>query len=95
MTRIELDGGKYTVCHENGTNLRALRNGEPWRELTGDGLVLAMAQRIEELEAAIVPKCCVPTPEEEALLASGDYRPEELWGGSRPTCPNCIGTGDS
>lgn len=36
------------------------------------------------------PKCCTPTAEEEALLASGDYRPEELWGGIRPTCPKCI-----
>ena len=53
MTKIVLEDGKYTVLHENGTNLRALRHGEPWRELTGDGLVLAMAQRIEELEAQL------------------------------------------
>lgn len=50
MTKIVLENGKYTVLHENGVNLRALRHGEAWRELTGDGLVLAMAQRIEELE---------------------------------------------
>lgn len=50
-TSIELAGGKYTVQHDHGTNLKALRHGEPWRDLTGDGLVLAMAQRIEELEA--------------------------------------------
>lgn len=50
MTKIILEDGKYTVLHENGINLRALRHGEPWRELTGDGLVLAMAQRIEELQ---------------------------------------------
>lgn len=49
-TRIELENGKYTVCHDNGTNFRALRHGEEWRSLAGDGLVLAMAQRIEELE---------------------------------------------
>lgn len=34
--------------------------------------------------------CCTPTAEEKALLAAGDYTPEELWGGSRPTCPKCI-----
>lgn len=46
-TRIDLDSGKYTVIHHNGTNFRALRYGEDWRDLTGDGLVLAMAQEIE------------------------------------------------
>lgn len=35
-------------------------------------------------------KCCEPTAEELELLKNGDYRPEELWGGSRPTCPKCI-----
>lgn len=43
------------------------------------------------LESGNGAPCCVPTPEEEQLLASGDYRPEELWGGPRPTCPKCIG----
>ncbi len=47
---IKLAGEKYTVSHDNGLNFHALRYGEPWRDLTGDGLVLAMAQRIEELE---------------------------------------------
>lgn len=35
--------------------------------------------------------CCKPTAEENALLKAGDYTPEELWGGPRPTCPKCIG----
>lgn len=34
--------------------------------------------------------CCEPTAEESQLLADGDCTPEELWGGSRPTCPECI-----
>ena len=50
MTKIILQEGKYTVLHENGANLRALRHGEEWRDLCGDGLVLALVQRIEELE---------------------------------------------
>lgn len=50
-TTINLGDGKYTIQHEDGANLRALRHGEPWRELTGDGMVLALVQRIEELEA--------------------------------------------
>lgn len=69
MTRIELDDGKYTVVHDSGAGLHALRYGEHWRDMTGDGLVLAMAQEIEDLRRRIVPvqqvsvpdgKVCVP-----------------------------------
>lgn len=52
-TEITLEDGKYTVAHEDGVNLRALRYGQPWRDLTGDGLVLAMAQEIESLRLAM------------------------------------------
>lgn len=52
-TRIELDNGKYTVMHCNGANLVALRYGNTWRDLAGDGLILALCQRIEELEAEV------------------------------------------
>lgn len=54
MTRIDLRGGKYTVQHNNGANLKALRYGEEWRDLTGDGLVLALVQKIEELEECLL-----------------------------------------
>jgi hypothetical protein len=50
--RIELYDGKYTYINDE-QGQRALRHGEPWRDLVGDGLVLAMAQRIEELEAKL------------------------------------------
>ena len=47
--RIELEGGKYTyIQHQDGRS-EALRYNEPWRDLTGDNLVSAMASRIEEL----------------------------------------------
>lgn len=52
---IRLEGGKYEVRHSNGTGLRALRYGQPWRDMTGDGLVLALVHRIEELEARPIP----------------------------------------
>ncbi|ATW62284.1 hypothetical protein Psp6_00031 [Pseudomonas phage Psp6] len=42
---------------------------------------------VERLRAE--PTCCEPTAEELAVLRNGDYRPEELWGGSKPTCPKC------
>lgn len=44
----------------------------------------------QQAEAAQPPACCTPTAEENALLAAGDYRPEELWGvGGKPSCPKC------
>jgi hypothetical protein len=45
--------GKYEVSHENGLNLKVLRYGEEWRDLSGDGFVLALVQRIEELEEQV------------------------------------------
>lgn len=52
-TRIDLCNGKYTVLHCNGANLVALRYGNTWRDLAGDGLILALCQRIEELEEEV------------------------------------------
>jgi hypothetical protein len=48
-TRITFGSGKYTLEHNNGANLRALRYGEQWRDLSGDGMVLALVQEVEEL----------------------------------------------
>mgnify|MGYP003643767169 CR=1 FL=1 len=47
--KIKLCDGKYTYINDE-KGQRALRYGEPWRDIIGDGFVLAMAQRIEELE---------------------------------------------
>lgn len=49
MIKIELEGGKYTIIHDNGCGLKALRYGEEWRNLVGDNLVLAMTNEIERL----------------------------------------------
>jgi len=45
-----VSGGKYRVIQEADGRFHALRNGEEWRDLVGDSLVLCMAQRIEALE---------------------------------------------
>jgi hypothetical protein len=37
-----------------------------------------------------VAECCTPSEEDLQLLREGSYTTEELWGGSRPTCPECI-----
>ena len=51
--RVELE--KYTYLFEENTGLATvLRNGLPWRDCQGDNFILAMAQRIEELEAESV-----------------------------------------
>lgn len=51
LVKIELDDGKYTVLHnEEHGGVTVLRYGEPWRNETGDGFILAMIHRIQELE---------------------------------------------
>jgi len=53
---LTLDGGKYTVTNDSGL-LSFLRYGEAWpaaqESLASANVVLALAQRIEELETAI------------------------------------------
>lgn len=41
--------GKYRVIQRKGGGLRALRYGEEWRDCCGDGLILALAQEVQEL----------------------------------------------
>lgn len=53
--RVEVCDGKYTVVQSASGHLRALRYAEEWRDLTGDGLVGAMAMEIEELRKSL--KC--------------------------------------
>lgn len=52
-TIISVGDVKYVIKHTNGENLRAERHGGRWRDLAGDGLVLAMAQEIEGLKESI------------------------------------------
>lgn len=48
---ITLNDGKYeyTFNAKEGTQV-IKRNGQPWRDETGDNLLLEMAQRIDQLE---------------------------------------------
>lgn len=46
---VSVANGKYTVRAINGANLHALRYSDPWRDLNGDGLVLALATEVQEL----------------------------------------------
>ena len=53
MALLNVKIGRYNVIQNNDGSLSAKRNGEQWRDLTGDNLVLALTQRIEELENVI------------------------------------------
>jgi hypothetical protein len=47
--KVEIENGKYTVILEADGRLHALRNGEEWRDLIGDKLVLCLAQTVDGL----------------------------------------------
>lgn len=70
----QYDDGKYTVIFDDG-RLYALRHGEPWRDLTGDKLVLAM------LQEALAPAPALsdepdPDPNDwDAVLSTGEPAP--------------------
>ena len=48
MTEIQIEDGKYTLVSDRGI-LKALRYGEPWRDLTGDKMIGVMFSEIERL----------------------------------------------
>ena len=53
LTIITTRNGRYTLTHTNGNNLEADRDGEPWRDLRGDNLVLSLVQDIEYLQTKL------------------------------------------
>lgn len=53
---LELENGKYTVYIEKDTNdFKALRHGEPWRDLCGDNLIFFLM--VELIESNEENKC--------------------------------------
>jgi hypothetical protein len=50
---ITVADGKYTVVIKETGGMEALRYGEPWRELTGDGLIYALASELADARAVI------------------------------------------
>lgn len=87
--RVGLAGGQgfeWTESAETADKCR--QRGEPVEEW----FISGSTERERFLAVALGEgrsKCCVPTAQEEALLAQGEYRPEELWGSSEPSCPKC------
>jgi hypothetical protein len=77
--------GKYTVQMTEKGRLTALRYGEPWRDLLGDGLVCALAGEVESLRNELTAlrrdkerldwlgKNCTRIADSERYLATSVY----------------------
>ena len=80
--RIALDDGKYEVVLPENYQLYALRNGEPWRDLTGDNLVYLLASEVHELREKILElhtavidlKACLRTCKNSSTGALEQYK---------------------
>lgn len=48
--KINLSNGKYEYTFNDNGEQKVKRNGEDWRDVTGDNFILAMAMHIDELE---------------------------------------------
>lgn len=46
--RVDCCDGKYTVVQRANGGMYALRHGQEWRDCVGDGLILGLAQDLEE-----------------------------------------------
>lgn len=68
--RIDIEGGKYTVVMSNNGGLHALRFGEPWRSLTGDKLVYALAAEVERLRKKSAGGSAAPITDAERVALS-------------------------
>ena len=54
QSKTDIDNGKYTIVHDNGTGLHVLRNGEPWIRYGENQLLkllLACSAEIDQLRA--------------------------------------------
>lgn len=61
MDGVIVTGDRKYETHNNNGRLTVLRNGQPWeRNLIGDGYVLSLVQRIEELEEQMLALFEVP-----------------------------------
>lgn len=52
IPNITIYDGKYTLIFEP-TNMRALRYGEKWRDIIGDGFIMALGQEILDMASVI------------------------------------------
>lgn len=53
ILEVTVGDGKYTIVFGKNGSLKALRYGKEWQDLTGNGMVLALAQEIQNLKDQI------------------------------------------
>lgn len=53
MLRVTVGDGKYTLVQDGEGKQFALRYGEPWRDLVGDGLTLSLGYELDAARARI------------------------------------------
>jgi len=54
MLSVKIYDGKYTVVQNHQGELKALRYGKEWRDCCGDGLILALAQEVDNLRQELI-----------------------------------------
>jgi NTP pyrophosphatase (non-canonical NTP hydrolase) len=70
LLNVTTDDGKYTVIQGADGRLRALRNGEEWRNLTGDGLILTLAHDLDSARTvAAATKSTLPTSTTQKMVS--------------------------
>ena len=53
MIKHTVGDGKYTITFDDAGKLTATRYGCEWRDMCGDGMILAMLQEIDDLKNKI------------------------------------------
>lgn len=74
-SRTDLEGGKYTIVHEDGANLRVLRHGDDWigpGEVVGGKMLIAVAAELDDLRAKLA------LPDAEPVATSSEARACEI-----------------
>lgn len=74
--QVTVYDGKYTITGIETGHLHCLRYGTAWRNLEGDGMVLALAQEIQSLRAKATRE---PTPPNLNELAEAVERALAVW----------------
>lgn len=74
---VSVANGKYRVRARNGCDLHALRHGQLWRDLVGDGLVLALATELAEARDRLITVHARLAGEQIGALDTAKMREEE------------------
>lgn len=68
--RVDCYDGKYIYVQFANGGSCAYRYGEPWRDCTGDGFILALAQDLAAARAKLDTHCVKVVPDEDTIEAA-------------------------